>query len=169
MTTRTNDEARRRSNNRSSGITLAVVQEQIAQLAQGQDRMLHIMEGNGKPGIQDRVNKVEAVAEQAAAELRTLVLSVQKLSDAVGKVSTVVTAHVDPSNALHVTPQMMEIEEASRTHLVSDNPQHKTLLVALLKSPGTVLRWTGVIVVAIYILAQSGVLAEIGKLLSYVH
>jgi hypothetical protein len=128
--------------------TLAVVVEQIRQMKEGQDRILHVVEGNGKPGLIDRVAEVEQAQEAQAKELTALTQSLTKLTEAVAA----------------QTKALTELSSAHQQHVQPENLQHATIARAITSNPQGALKYLGWIIAALLFLLSNGEIAQsIGK------
>lgn len=110
-------------------------------LASGLDKVLHILEGNGNPGLVDRVMEIESSSNQRSKDLGELIISTKEISK-----------------------QLSTLTSSVLEHQRTDNPQHKTITLFFLKSPGELLKWIAGVVLIMYVLESSGALSRIAKL-----
>lgn len=115
-------------------------------MAEGQERILHILEGNGKPGLVDRVKELEDSGDARGHDIKTLIDQVTGLATSVNSLANSVNEHIRP-----------------------DNPQHKTFIAFVLRSPKDLVWWLGIISGVYAVLSASGAIKALGVFLAGAH
>ena len=121
---------------RTSSPQLAALQEGAENLGQQSERMLKTLEGNGRPGLTDRMTLVE----QRLVEQGSVLEKVSGNQENLGK-------------------GLQDLHNAIQKHLDPDNSEHQTIARAIRKDPKGVLFWFALAAAALLLANQTGFLA----------
>ena len=106
-------------------------------MQQGQERLLHLLEGNGKPGLLERMSTFEHTQNQHGSEIDKLVQATQNLQESVGVLGQSMTEHVNPHNL-----------------------QHATIARMIVRDPKGTVKWLGWVVAGLVLLGRSNILDQ---------
>jgi len=121
---------------------IACLQTGMNSLSEKSDRMLDTLEGNGRPGLTDRMTLVE-----------------QRLLEQ-GQVMEKVSG-----TQVNLAQSLQDLHNAIQKHLDPDNADHHTMARAIRKDPKGVLFWFALAAAALLLANQIGFLSAVLRLL----
>jgi hypothetical protein len=133
---------------------LAALEVMMAEARQDIARVIRHLEGNGTPGLLERVPLLERMV-------------LENHQSTTGRLSRIEASLERAADIQAGTQKQLEALAAGvQRHQDPDNLQHRTLAHLLANDPKAFLRGAGVLVVALVILNSSGVLRTLGEWLA---
>jgi hypothetical protein len=146
MATRTN---RRQAPARQAVEELAVLRTQMDNLTEQMGKVLHYLEGNGRPGLLQRVPELERALSEHEARAENRLAKIEQALDRSTSIQTGTQRQLD------------EMTARFNTHTDPSNLGHRTIAQAWATNPKGLLKNLGLTALVVYILVEAGVLRAV--------